>query len=126
MGSIRKQTIISSILVYFGFFIGAVNLFFYTKIGSNHGAFTLEQFGLTRIFFDFACGVCCATCGFCTCILSIYRWRRIWNSEVGVHVIGTFSVLNFSKETNGLEGNLEQNNKEPFGISLFNFLNNVS
>jgi O-antigen/teichoic acid export membrane protein len=54
MGSIRKQTIISSILVYFGFFIGAVNLFFYTKIGSNHGAFTLEQFGLTRIFFDFA------------------------------------------------------------------------
>ncbi|MEI6586287.1 MAG: oligosaccharide flippase family protein [Sediminibacterium sp.] len=54
MGSIRKQTIISSILVYLGFFIGAVNLFFYTKIGSNHGAFTLEQFGLTRIFFDFA------------------------------------------------------------------------
>jgi O-antigen/teichoic acid export membrane protein len=54
MGSIRKQTIISSLLVYFGFFIGAINIFFYTKIGNNHGAFTAEQFGLTRIFFDYA------------------------------------------------------------------------
>lgn len=54
MGSIRKQTIISSLLVYFGFFIGAINIFFYTKIGSQHGAFTAEQFGLTRIFFDYA------------------------------------------------------------------------
>ncbi len=54
MGSIRKQTIISSLLVYFGFFIGAINIFFYTKIGNQHGAFTAEQFGLTRIFFDYA------------------------------------------------------------------------
>ena len=54
MGSIRKQTIISSLLVYFGFFIGAINIFFYTKIGTQHGAFTAEQFGLTRIFFDYA------------------------------------------------------------------------
>ena len=50
MGTIRKQTIISSILVYIGFFIGAVNMYFYTKDGS----FTPEQFALTRIFFDFA------------------------------------------------------------------------
>ena len=49
MGSIRKQTIISSILVYLGFLIGALNMYFYTK----HGTFTPEQFGLTRIFFDF-------------------------------------------------------------------------
>ncbi|MBY0481225.1 MAG: oligosaccharide flippase family protein [Chitinophagaceae bacterium] len=54
MGNIRKQTIISSLLVYFGFFIGAVNIFFYSKIGDHHGAFTTEQFGLTRIFFDYA------------------------------------------------------------------------
>lgn len=54
MGSIRKQTIISSLLVYFGFLIGAINIFFYTKIGNQHGAFTAEQFGLTRIFFDYA------------------------------------------------------------------------
>lgn len=50
MGTIRKQTIISSILVYIGFFIGAINMYIYTKDGS----FTLEQFALTRIFFDFA------------------------------------------------------------------------
>ncbi len=50
MGSIRKQTIISSILVYIGFFIGAINMYFYTK----NGLFTLEQYGITRIFFDFA------------------------------------------------------------------------
>lgn len=54
MGSIRKQTIISSLLVYFGFLIGAINIFFYTKIGSQHGAFSADQFGLTRIFFDYA------------------------------------------------------------------------
>lgn len=49
MGNIRKQTILSSILVYIGFLIGAVNMFFYVK----NGSFTQEQFGLTRIFFDF-------------------------------------------------------------------------
>lgn len=52
MGSIRRQTIQSSLLVYLGFFIGAINLYYYTRIGN--GAFTPEQFGLTRIFFDFS------------------------------------------------------------------------
>ncbi len=51
MGSIRKQTIISSILVYIGFFIGFINTYLYT---AKSGPFTPEQFGLTRIFFDFA------------------------------------------------------------------------
>jgi len=51
MGSIRKQTIISSILVYIGFFIGFINTLLYT---SKSGPFTPEQFGLTRVFFDFA------------------------------------------------------------------------
>ncbi len=50
MGSIRKQTIISSVLVYIGFFIGAVNTYLYVK----EGHFTAEQFALTRIFFDIA------------------------------------------------------------------------
>lgn len=50
MGTIRKQTIISSVLVYIGFLIGAINMYFYTK----NGSFTLEQYGVTRIFFDFA------------------------------------------------------------------------
>ena len=49
MGSIRKQTILSSILIYIGFFIGFINNYFYTR----NGSFTLEQYALTRIFFDF-------------------------------------------------------------------------
>lgn len=49
MGSIRKQTIISSLLVYVGFLVGAVNVYFYVA----NGSFTPEQVGLTRIFFDF-------------------------------------------------------------------------
>ncbi len=50
MGSIRKQTIISSVLIYIGFLVGFANHYLFTLKGS----FTVEQFGLTRIFFDFA------------------------------------------------------------------------
>ncbi len=53
MGSIRKQTIISSILVYIGFFIGFINNYFYTTT-SAYATFTPDQYALTRIFFDFA------------------------------------------------------------------------
>jgi O-antigen/teichoic acid export membrane protein len=49
MGNIRKQSIISGILIYIGFFIGLINTYFYIK----NGSFTQEQFGLTKIFFDF-------------------------------------------------------------------------
>lgn len=48
--AIRKQAIISSILVYIGFFIGAINTYFFVK----NGSFTLAEYGLTRIFFDVA------------------------------------------------------------------------
>ena len=48
MANIRKQAIISSLLVYVGFAIGAVNTYFFTKTGS----FTPDQFGLTRVFYD--------------------------------------------------------------------------
>lgn len=51
MGNIRKQTIVSSILVYLGFGVGAVNMLLYS---SQSGPFSLEEFGLTRIFFDYA------------------------------------------------------------------------
>jgi O-antigen/teichoic acid export membrane protein len=50
MGSIRKQTIISSILVSIGFVIGFINNYFYTR----NGSFTPQEYALTRIFFDFA------------------------------------------------------------------------
>jgi O-antigen/teichoic acid export membrane protein len=50
MGSIRKQTIISSVLIYIGFLIGFVNHY----LSTLNGSFTPEQLGLTRIFLDFA------------------------------------------------------------------------
>lgn len=50
MSGIKKQTIQSSLIVYFGFAIGALNMYLYSK----HGSFTTDQFGLTRLFFDFA------------------------------------------------------------------------
>ena len=58
MGSIRKQTIISSLLVYFGFFIGFINMYFYTTktpffFYTEGNVFTPSQYALTRIFFDF-------------------------------------------------------------------------
>jgi O-antigen/teichoic acid export membrane protein len=50
MAGIRKQTIQSSIIVYFGFLVGAFNMYFYSK----NGSFTTDQFGLTRLLIDFA------------------------------------------------------------------------
>ncbi|MFN4973678.1 MAG: lipopolysaccharide biosynthesis protein [Bacteroidota bacterium] len=51
MGNIRKQTIVSSLLVYLGFGVGALNMWLYML---ESGPFSLEEFGLTRIFFDYA------------------------------------------------------------------------
>jgi len=50
MSTIRKQAITSGLLLYVGFLIGAINIYFYTR----NGAFTEAQFGLTRLFFDFS------------------------------------------------------------------------
>ena len=54
MANIRKQAITSSILLYIGFIIGAINMYFYT---SSKGAFSEAQFGLTRLFFDFSTNI---------------------------------------------------------------------
>lgn len=53
MSTIRKQAITSSLILYIGFAIGALNIYLYTK----NGAFSKEQFGLTRLFFDFATNI---------------------------------------------------------------------
>ncbi len=53
MANIRKQAITSSILLYIGFGIGAINIYLYTK----NGTFTEAQFGLTRLFFDFSTNI---------------------------------------------------------------------
>lgn len=47
--SIRRQSIISSILVYMGALVGVINTYFFVK----NGSFTPDQYGLTRIFFNF-------------------------------------------------------------------------
>ena len=48
MGTIRKQAIYSSIVIYAGFLIGFVNTWFFIR----NGSFTPEQYALTRLFFD--------------------------------------------------------------------------
>ena len=46
MSSIRRQSIISSLLIYIGFAFGALNTYLFIK----DGLFTPEQYGLTRAF----------------------------------------------------------------------------
>ncbi|MBY0478265.1 MAG: polysaccharide biosynthesis C-terminal domain-containing protein [Chitinophagaceae bacterium] len=48
MGQIRKQAIISSIVIYIGFFVGFINTWLFTK----NGIFLPEEYALTRLFFD--------------------------------------------------------------------------
>ena len=50
MAGIRKQTIQSSIIVYLGFLVGVINTYFYTR----NCSFTTQEYGVTRIFIDFA------------------------------------------------------------------------
>jgi O-antigen/teichoic acid export membrane protein len=46
MSTIRRQSIISSIIVYFGFALGFLNTYLFTR----QGGFTKEQFGVTQTF----------------------------------------------------------------------------
>lgn len=46
MSQIRRQSIISSLMVYFGFALGFFNTYLFTK----EGGFTKDQYGLTGIF----------------------------------------------------------------------------
>lgn len=48
MGNIRRQTILSSIVIYIGFLIGFLNTWFFIR----NNSFSPEQYGLTRLFFD--------------------------------------------------------------------------
>lgn len=49
MSQIRRQSIISTLIIFIGFFIGFINNLFFT----NKSSFTEAEFGLTRSFFDF-------------------------------------------------------------------------
>src|SRR5690349_15334288 len=50
MSIIRRQSIISTLLIYAGFFVGAINTYLFTQKGLYNDTFTLEQYGLTRVF----------------------------------------------------------------------------
>src|SRR5215213_2536106 len=50
MSNIRRQSIISSIIVYFGFALGFLNTYLFTR----QGGFTKEQFGVTQTFIAIA------------------------------------------------------------------------
>lgn len=50
MSNIRRQSIIASLVIYFGFAIGLLNVYFFTK----EGLFTTTQYGLTSIFISIA------------------------------------------------------------------------
>jgi O-antigen/teichoic acid export membrane protein len=50
MSNIRRQSIISSVVIYIGFAVGLLNTYFFTK----QGLFTEEQYGLTGIFIAIA------------------------------------------------------------------------
>jgi len=50
MSQIRRQSIISSLMVYLGFALGFINTYLFTK----EGGFTKEQYGLTGIFIALA------------------------------------------------------------------------
>lgn len=50
MSNIRRQSIISSVIVYFGFVLGFVNTYLFTKEGS----FSQEQYGLVSTFIAIA------------------------------------------------------------------------
>jgi len=50
MSQIRRQSIISSVMVYFGFALGFLNTYLFTR----EGGFTKEQYGLTGVFIAIA------------------------------------------------------------------------
>jgi O-antigen/teichoic acid export membrane protein len=51
MSTIRKQSIISSLVVYFGFALGFLNTYLFSREG---GGFTTQQYGLTATFIAIA------------------------------------------------------------------------
>ena len=57
MSSIRRQSIISSVVIYIGFAVGLLNTYFFTRQGSfagNAHTFSETEYGLTTIFIAIA------------------------------------------------------------------------
>ena len=64
MSGIRRQSLISSAVIYAGFSVGLLNIYLFTK----QGIFEKEQFGLYNAFIAVAWGSR-STCASCT-----FRW----------------------------------------------------
>jgi O-antigen/teichoic acid export membrane protein len=58
MSTIRRQSIISSVVIYIGFAVGLLNTYFFTKDGTDGAVFTPEQYGLTSIFIAISSMMC--------------------------------------------------------------------
>jgi O-antigen/teichoic acid export membrane protein len=70
MGEIRKQTIQSSFLTYIGFFVGALNTYFFAK-----DPFTPEQYGLTQVIISMAQIIApLATLGSCSFMVKFFPY----------------------------------------------------
>jgi O-antigen/teichoic acid export membrane protein len=54
MSTIRRQSIISSFIVYFGFALGFVNTYLFTQGSADGSGFTETQYGLTGLFIAIA------------------------------------------------------------------------
>jgi O-antigen/teichoic acid export membrane protein len=54
MSNIRRQSIISSLIIYIGFAVGLINTYFFTRQGTFTNTFTEADYGLTTIFIAIA------------------------------------------------------------------------
>ncbi len=74
MGIIRKQSLQSSIFIYIGFTIGALNIL---VLFPNEKYFTLDQFGLTKILVDVALLIAMlCTVGTCPATVKFYPFYQ--------------------------------------------------
>lgn len=75
MGVVRRQSVVSTIFIFAGFLIGAVNIFFFY---GNENYFTHDQFGLTRLLPDVAL-IFSASCTFGGAI-ALVKFYPFYNS----------------------------------------------
>lgn len=76
MSSIRRQSIISSVVIYIGFLAGLVNTYFFTR----QGTFTADQYGLTTVFIAIATMM--AAFGMLAMPSYVYKFYHYYNDHV--------------------------------------------
>lgn len=76
MNDIRRQSIISTIFTFIGFGVGLANSLLFTR----QGWFSIEQYGLTRSFFDF--GQVIFACSFLGTTAIIYKFSPYYKAHL--------------------------------------------